>query len=115
MKIFCAHDSRTRLLRHSRTLVRLSVLCLALLVNTGCREIYDYLFHSLSEPDPCDVGVNVYRGDTHFIERDFLREDGTIDYDKWVRITDPSLSPCDPLNTAREARERRGAPAAPSQ
>lgn len=52
----------------------------------------------MGEADPCDTGVNVYRGDTHFIERDFLLEDGTIDYQKWISITDPALSPCDPLN-----------------
>lgn len=77
-------------------------LCLQLVMGSGCQEIYNFLFDSMGEPDPCDAGVNVYRGDTHFIERDFLREDGTIDYEKWVAITDPSLSPCDPLNTARE-------------
>jgi hypothetical protein len=86
-----------------------AVLCLQLLGNAGCEEIYRFAFQSMGEPDPCDAGVNVYRGRTHFIERDFLREDGTIDYEKWVRITDPSLSPCDPLNTARERRVREAA------
>ncbi|MEQ9365716.1 MAG: hypothetical protein RIF32_15840 [Leptospirales bacterium] len=86
------------LFRQARRPLFASLLCLQLLVFGGCREIYGFLFYSMGEPDPCDTGVNVYRGDTHFIERDFLLEDGTIDYEKWVSITDPALSPCDPLN-----------------
>ncbi len=83
---------------HIRGSALAALLCLQLSLGAGCREIYGLIFHSMGEPDPCDAGVNVYRGDTHFIERDFLLEDGTIDYQKWVSITDPALSPCDPLN-----------------
>ncbi len=83
-----------------------AALLLVILPGAGCREISSLFFDRMTEPDPCDAGANVYRGETHFIERDFLREDGTIDYDKWLRITDPGLSPCDPLNT-RKALEAR--------
>ncbi len=93
---------------------RLLVLCLATTV-TACEDVpwlkrtYSSLMNETSEPDPCDPSFNIYVGETHFIERDFLKEDGTIDYEKWVRIADPQSSPCDPLNTAAERRRREQA------
>lgn len=92
-------------------ILRLLILCLAAGLS-ACEEApwlqrtYSSLMNEMSEPDPCDPSFNIYVGETHFIERDFLKEDGTIDYEKWVRIADPQSSPCDPLNTAAERRRR---------
>lgn len=54
----------------------------------------------MTEIDPCDPASNVYQGSHHYFERDFLNVDGSMDYDKLVRLNKPRTSPCDPLYDA---------------
>jgi hypothetical protein len=52
------------------------------------------MFNEPSEIDPCDPIKNYYDGKTHYIEREFVREDGTLDYDLMFEKLKPESSPC---------------------
>lgn len=58
-----------------------------------------------SRIDPCDPASNLYEGDKHYIERDFVNEDGILDYSKWFEVLDVRSSHCDPLKRAEEEKE----------
>lgn len=51
-------------------------------------------FNEPKDIDPCDPVKNYYDGKTHYIERDFVKEDGTLDYDLMFEKLDPEASPC---------------------
>jgi len=55
-------------------------------------------FAKMTDIDPCDPASNVYEGDDHYVERDFINEDGELDYDRWFKSRKMSASECDPLN-----------------
>lgn len=54
-------------------------------------------FRSKPTVDPCDPATNLYDDGKHFLERDYLTEEGTIDYKKLLEMNEIQKSPCDPL------------------
>jgi len=48
--------------------------------------------------DPCDPQVNLYINDKHYIDREYLKEDGRIDYQKWFENMSPESSDCNPVH-----------------
>lgn len=54
-------------------------------------------FAKPSPIDPCDPTSSVYEGEKHYIERDFVKEDGTLDMERWFEAKSVQSSPCDPL------------------
>lgn len=65
-------------------------------INLSCSDLLEP-FKEMTSVDPCDPGQSVYQADSHYFERDFLRVDGSLDYNKLVNINKPQASPCDPL------------------
>ena len=56
--------------------------------------------------DPCDPAHNYYEGDRHYISRDYVREDGTLDQQKMLEALKPGHGNCanagDILEKARQ-------------
>ncbi len=69
----------------------------AVITGSGC-DVISNPFAPLEEIDPCDPAANTYSDKKHFIERDYLDEDGRIDYRKMFKNLDKRSSPCDPLH-----------------
>lgn len=71
------------------------------ILGSSCEQEYQRFiqpfFAGQTEIDPCDPAANFYDGRTHYIERDMIRDDGTLDYDRVIRASDPAESDCDPL------------------
>ena len=63
----------------------------------GCKELGYDPFIKPTAIDPCDPVSNVYEGERHFIERSYIRDDGTIDYRKLFAAKDIQSSACDPV------------------
>jgi hypothetical protein len=64
---------------------------------TSCEAIKNAL---KPEPtiDPCDPAANLYdKEGKHYVDRDFLRDDGTLDYKRYFRMQASRETPCDPL------------------
>ncbi len=53
-----------------------------------------------TEIDHCDPVANYFENGEHYIGADFVKEDGTIDYQKYFKARRTESSPCDPLNNA---------------
>ena len=51
--------------------------------------------------DPCDPATNVYLDGQHYIDSDYLNEDGQIDYKMWFEKSRPENSNCDPLKASK--------------
>ena len=89
---------------------RLAFILALLTLLPACRE-FEQAFLSEETPiDPCDPTSSTYDGYVHFIERDFLTEDGTLDYRKWFEASRAESSDCDPLRV----RERQSADLPPA-
>lgn len=54
----------------------------------------------LPPPSPCDPVANIYSDGQHFISRDYVTEDGTMDYARWFESRRIQASPCDPTSKA---------------
>ncbi|MBE7436879.1 MAG: hypothetical protein HS115_00375 [Spirochaetales bacterium] len=55
--------------------------------------------------DPCDPVANYYQpGGAHYIERDFVKDDGTLDYQRYFDSQKPGASPCDPIRKNEEQK-----------
>ena len=48
-------------------------------------------------PSPCDPAASLYIKKQHYISRDFVTEDGTVDYARWFESRKLQSSPCDPV------------------
>ena len=66
--------------------------------STGCEQKWINPFEEDATIDPCDPTSSVYTGNRHFIERDFLKDDGTLNYRKLMQARDVGNSSCDPLH-----------------
>lgn len=72
----------------------------------SCQKIVALFQPEATPPDPCDPTTNVYYGETHFFERELVREDGTLDFERWMSLKeDPRSSPCDPLHEDYQAEQ----------
>lgn len=60
----------------------------------------------MSEISPCDPIGNLYVGDQHYIERDYVTEEGRIDYKKYFRDRKIESSPCDPVSKSQKKRTK---------
>ena len=58
-----------------------------------------------SKIDPCDPAANVYMDGEHYIDRDFLNNDGQIDQRVWFEKSRPENSVCDPLLSSKKSPE----------
>ncbi|HBS05560.1 MAG TPA: hypothetical protein DEA96_11375 [Leptospiraceae bacterium] len=82
-------------------LLAFSVILMSGLTGTSCQWIF-------GEPtmDPCDPAHNYYEGDRHYISRDYVREDGTLDQQKMLEALKPGHGNCanaeDILEKARQ-------------
>jgi len=65
------------------------------------------------EVDPCDPAGNVYINDRHYLDRDYVNEDGTLNYRKYFDNRGIQASPCDPLNKRKKAPNPGKNPALP--
>lgn len=72
---------------------------------TAC-DIPTPFLDDMTREDVCDPAYNMYLGDRHFIERDFVTRDGNIDFNRYLEISKPQASPCDPLYNMSEAERR---------
>ena len=54
-----------------------------------------------SKIDPCDPASDVYMDGTHYIDSDFLNEDGQVNYKLWFNKSRPENSECDPLKRSK--------------
>ncbi|MDW7975551.1 MAG: hypothetical protein RMI35_03255 [Leptospiraceae bacterium] len=62
------------------------------------KEILDYVF-GLEEFHPCDPFLSYYEHGDHYFSKEFVKEDGTIDYEKLLKYQrEVHRSKCDPLN-----------------
>tara|TARA_Y100001937_G_scaffold128452_3_gene205160 strand:+ start:429457 stop:429942 length:486 start_codon:yes stop_codon:yes gene_type:complete len=53
--------------------------------------------------DPCDPAHNYYEGDRHYISRDYVQEDGTLDQQKMLEALRPGYGDCaDPEEIIRK-------------
>ena len=68
---------------------------------SACREFEQAFMAEDTEIDPCDPTSSTYHGYAHFIERDFLSEDGTLDYEKWFEKRYPGASACNPIKNRK--------------
>ncbi len=80
---------------------------LILLPLVSCEELKSYFFSAPTPIDPCDPVSNMYEGRKHYIDRRFVKEDGTLDYDLWFQAREVQYSECDPLQEEKE-REQKG-------
>lgn len=55
-------------------------------------------FQKMTPVDPCDPLSNVYKGEKHFIDRKYVKDDGTLDYGALFKSDNVQSSPCDPLS-----------------
>lgn len=55
--------------------------------------------------DPCNPAFDYYEGDSHYFERDFVTDEGTLDTGKWLEQRSVQSSPCDPLQ--KHDKEKR--------
>ncbi|MBX7058703.1 MAG: hypothetical protein K1X75_11615 [Leptospirales bacterium] len=86
----------------------LASLAAILICGNSCDIFHQIWSAGISDPDPCDAGVNVYDDNTHFFERDFVTDQGRVNYQRWFEIKDdPRTSPCDPLHENYSAEQRR--------
>ncbi|MCB1139957.1 MAG: hypothetical protein KDK23_14445 [Leptospiraceae bacterium] len=59
--------------------------------------------------DPCDPAHNYYEGDRHYIGRDYVQEDGTLNQEKMLDALRPGYGGCaDPLKIAKEKSGKDG-------
>lgn len=92
----------------SRQALRVALILALLSPASGCDWFGKLLSAGLSDPEPCDAGVNVYDENTHFFERDFVTDEGQVDLERWFEIKDdPRTSPCDPLHDHYRAEKHR--------
>lgn len=88
----------------------ISLLLIAALPLGGCKE-FEQLFLAQDEPmKPCDPTYSTYHGYVHFIERDFLTRDQTLDYRKWFESNQVEASQCDPLKARDRAADGADGP-----
>ena len=66
----------------------------------GC-ELIKPLMEETTEMNPCDPVANLYEGGHHYIERDYVKEDGTLDFNRWFKSRKVESSPCDPLKNRK--------------
>jgi len=76
---------------------RLLLCLLTCLALSGCQRLKSMFAQGDNTLDPCDPISNHYEGDRHFIERDFVTEDRTIDYQRLFEADRIYNSPCDPI------------------
>lgn len=58
-----------------------------------------YTFFPVEEFHPCDPMYNYYENNKHFFYKEYLKDDGTIDYKKLLESQkNLDKSACDPLN-----------------
>ncbi|MEQ8349982.1 MAG: hypothetical protein RH862_00760 [Leptospiraceae bacterium] len=84
-----------------RRLAGLIVVAGSVLSMTSCHWIF-------GEPtmDPCDPAHNYYEGDRHYISRDYVQEDGTLDRHKMLDAMKPGHGRCaDPEEILRKSRD----------
>ena len=81
-------------------------VCIAWMAFASCRDLKEGLWDEVTPPEPCDAASNVYLGERHFLDRDFVRDDGTLDYERYLRLREPRASPCDPIYGKTEAEVR---------
>lgn len=68
----------------------------------------DLVFGEEPTLDPCDPVANYYQADgAHYIERDFVKDDGTLDYQRYFDSQKAGASPCDPLRKAEEQKSQK--------
>lgn len=79
------------------------LLILALGAAADCKRGQNPLkkFNRQTTFDPCNPAFDFYEGDTHYFERDFVNEDGTMDYAKWFQSRELQSSDCDPLKRSK--------------
>lgn len=66
-------------------------------------------FEKTTPADPCDPLSNVYKGEKHYIDRQFVKDDGTLDYGAMFKSDRVQSSPCDPLNKKKDEKKDNGA------
>ena len=54
-------------------------------------------FYEVEEIQDCDPVKNYFYNGQHYIERDYVKEDGTLDYKKYYESRRIQASECDPL------------------
>ncbi len=77
--------------------IRLFIIIVSVITVSGCDTYFWNPFAKPTPIDPCDPVTNIYEGEKHYIERDYLKEDGTLDYEKYFKSRESETSPCDPL------------------
>jgi hypothetical protein len=72
----------------------LGLLTLLLFFFIGCEEK-----HVIEDVEECDTMESYYEGGEHYINRNLITEEGTLDYKKQFEKSEPKNSKCNPVNT----------------
>ncbi len=80
----------------------LAALLLSLFSTSCTWKDVPNIFAEQIPPDPCDATNSAYLGDKHFLDRRFLKDDGTLDRKALRKTLDPASSPCDPLQQEKQ-------------
>ena len=88
------------LTRTPRPMVFIPVLLWAGLLGASCH--WSPFADSSPRPSPCDPAASLYIKKQHYISRDFVTEDGTVDYARWFESRKVQSSPCDPVSKSND-------------
>lgn len=69
-----------------------TILFWALIVVVGCKRGYS------EDIQDCNPIADYYEKGTHYIRRDLVKDDNTLDYKKLMEDTKPQASECYPSN-----------------
>ncbi|MGV3667283.1 MAG: hypothetical protein ACO1NV_14230 [Leptospira bouyouniensis] len=69
-----------------------TILFWALIVVAGCKRGYS------EDIQDCNPIADYYEKGTHYIRRDLVKDDNTLDYKKLMEDTKPQASECYPSN-----------------
>ena len=72
----------------------LGLLTLLVFFFIGCEEK-----HVIEDVEECDTMESYYEGGEHYINRNFITEEGTLDYNKHFEKSESKNSKCNPVNT----------------
>ena len=57
------------------------------------------------EINPCDPAANLYtEKNKHYFDTEYLKQDGTVDYNKWFKAYEVQSSNCDPARILKEKK-----------
>ena len=70
------------------------LLILFLFLFMGCEEK-----HIIEDVEECDTMESYYEGGEHYINREFVTEEGILDYQKQFEKSKSKNSKCNPVNT----------------